>query len=80
VAQANLASLLIRAGWLAEAEQEARALATGAPLFAPGRYQLARALDALGRADAAAAEYAATLRLDPLHRGARDALRARPLP
>jgi O-antigen ligase/tetratricopeptide (TPR) repeat protein len=80
VAQANLASLLVRAGRFSEAEQEARSLAEGAPLFAPGRYQLARALDALGRQEEAALEYASTLRLDPSHRGARDALRARPSP
>jgi tetratricopeptide (TPR) repeat protein len=80
VAQANLASALLRAGRLDEGEREARALAEGAPLFAPGRYQLARALDALGRDAEAAAEYAATLRLDPSHRGAREGLRARPSP
>ncbi len=80
VAQANLVALLVRAGRLAEAEREARSLAEGAPLFAPGRYQWGRALDALGRKEEAAAQYGATLRLDPTHRGASDALRARPLP
>ncbi len=74
VAQANLVSVLIRARHLPEAEREARALAGDAPSFAPGRYQLARALEALGRSDEAAAEYESTLRLDPLHRGAREAL------
>lgn len=75
VAQANLAAVLIRAGRLPEAEQEARALALEDPSFAPGRYQHARALEALGHSAEAAAEYDATLRLDPSHRGAREALR-----
>jgi tetratricopeptide (TPR) repeat protein len=75
VAQANLASVLIRARRLNEAEREARSLAEAAPSFAPGRYQLARALDGLGRSAEAAAEYEATLRLEPSHRGAREAFR-----
>lgn len=74
VAQANLAAVLIRARRLPEAELEARALAGEAPSFAPGRYQLARALEGLGRSAEAAAEYEATLRLEPSHRGAREAL------
>lgn len=75
VAQVNLAAVLIRGGWLPEAEREARALLGEAPSFAPARYQLARALAGQGRSLEAAAEYEATLRLDPSHRGARDALR-----
>jgi O-antigen ligase/tetratricopeptide (TPR) repeat protein len=80
VGQANLVSLLVRAGRLAEAEEEARSLVEGAPTFAPGRYQLGRALEGLGRMDEAVREYEATLRLDPSHRGAREALRARSSP
>ena len=74
VAQANLASLLSRAGRFGEAEGVARALVSEAPLFAPGHYQLARALEGLGRTAEAASEYGATLRFDPNHRGAEAAL------
>jgi len=69
--------VLLRTGRADEAEHEARALAESAPMFAPGRYQLGRSLDALGRMDEARAEYEAVLRLDPGHRGASEALRAR---
>ena len=75
VAQANLASLLVRARLYAEAEQVARALLAEAPAFAAGRYPLARALEGLGRTAEAVAEYEATLRLDPAHRGAAEGLR-----
>jgi tetratricopeptide (TPR) repeat protein len=74
-ARANLASLLIRARRYPEAEEVARALANEDPSFAPGRYQLGRALDGLGRSAEAVAEYEATLRLEPSHRGAGEALR-----
>jgi tetratricopeptide (TPR) repeat protein len=80
VAQANLVSLLVRAGRLPEAEKEARSLVEGAPSFAPGRYQLGRALEAIGRREEAVAEFEAVLRLDPSHAGARRALRARSSP
>ena len=74
-ARANLASLLIRARLFPEAEQVARALAGEDPSFAPGRYQLGRALEGLGLSDEAITEYEATLRLEPSHRGAREGLR-----
>jgi tetratricopeptide (TPR) repeat protein len=77
-AQANLASLLSRERRFADALAVARALVAEAPLFAPGRYQLARALEGLGRTAEAAAEYGAALRLDPGHRGAAAALGALP--
>jgi O-antigen ligase/tetratricopeptide (TPR) repeat protein len=80
VAQANLASVLLRHGRVDEAEREARSLAESAPTFAPGRYQLGRALEAQGRRDEAVVEYEAALRLDPSHAGARAALRARSSP
>lgn len=73
-AQANLAALLTRAQRFREAEDVARALVAEDPQFPPGHYQLGRALQGLGLADAAAAEYDRTLRLQPSHRGARDAL------
>ena len=76
VAQANLASLLARERRFAEALTVARALVAEAPLFAPGRYQLARTLEGLGRTAEAEAEYGAALRLDPGHRGAAFALGA----
>jgi tetratricopeptide (TPR) repeat protein len=75
-AQANLASLLSRERRFADALTVARALVAEAPLFTPGRYQLARALEGLGRTEEAASEYGAALRLDPDHRGAGAALGA----
>jgi len=74
VAEANLASLLVRARLFEEAASVARALAHDAPAFGPGRYQLARALEGLGYWPDAKAEYEVVLRLDPLHQGARKAL------
>jgi O-antigen ligase/tetratricopeptide (TPR) repeat protein len=74
VAEANLASLLIRARLFEEAASVARALAHAAPAFGPGHYQLARALEGLGQWPDAKAEYEAVLRLDPFDGGARKAL------
>jgi len=73
-AQANLASLLTRARSFADAAQVARALVGEAPFFAPGHYQLGRALEAQGLTATATAEYEMTLRLDPAHKGAYEAL------
>ncbi|HXY41269.1 MAG TPA: hypothetical protein VEQ10_16465, partial [Vicinamibacteria bacterium] len=73
-AQANLASLLTRARSFADAARVARALVGEAPSFPPGHYQLARALEGLGASAEASVEYQVTLRLDPSHQGAREAL------
>jgi tetratricopeptide (TPR) repeat protein len=76
LAASNLAAAYLQLGRAAEAHDAARAALQRAPATVEARFNLAKALERLGRRDEAIAEYRRLLAEQPGYTLARDALRA----